>query len=430
MRYLRYLAYITLATAVGLCWLDFDRYDSYTHSKGGVCYRLNNEEDCLNNEHLSTHPKYVSMNLCGWENETCFRNAVVMSDATQETGCQWIYDIPANSWFRGRAERQLLWSMIARFGGLGSLSLSLCLLTLMSWFKKKPYGQCQQAVGGTLTMSMGVVITILAWLSGEPGQGMLISWIFLAMYASNIRYFIRMIILIMLSFFYGIMMYYYNPYKSTTRLCTNPYQYIGTRMFFVLFSIVSTALPIGLREIWLRQEHARKEAIEHSENLLNVLKENTHTLMSRLLPTHVVMQLSTQQRHERKAIAEFFSHVSIVFTDMVSLCEVTIVFHSFIPLPPYRLSCISADTHTLLNSLSFSFFFLSILQKGFTQFSSRVTPAELVAFLNDMYQRFDDIAAVEGIFKVEIIGDAYFGVAGCPKPCQQHAEKCALGKKF
>jgi class 3 adenylate cyclase len=70
------------------------------------------------------------------------------------------------------------------------------------------------------------------------------------------------------------------------------------------------------------------------------------------------------------------------------------------------------------------------LQKGFTQFRSRVTPAELVAFLNDMYQRFDDIAAVEGIFKVEIIGDAYFGVAGCPKPCQQHAEKCALGKKF
>ena len=58
-----------------------------------------------------------------------------------------------------------------------------------------------------------------------------------------------MIILIMLSFFYGIMMYYYNPYKSTTRLCTNPYQYIGTRMFFVLFSIVSTALPIGLRDL-------------------------------------------------------------------------------------------------------------------------------------------------------------------------------------
>ena len=49
------------------------------------------------------------------------------------------------------------------------------------------------------------------------------------------------------------------------------------------------------------------------------------------------------------------------------------------------------------------FLFLLNFQKGFTQFSSRVTPGELVAFLNDMYQRFDDIAAVMGIFKVEII---------------------------
>lgn len=67
------------------------------------------------------------------------------------------------------------------------------------------------------------------------------------------------------------------------------------------------------------------------------------------------------------------------------------------------------------------------MQKGFTKYSSSVPPAELVEFLNDMYQRFDDISAVEGIFKVEIIGDAYFGVAGCPTPHQQHAEKCARG---
>jgi len=82
---------------------------------------------------------------------------------------------------------------------------------------------------------------------------------------------------------------------------------------------LSTALPIGKREIWLRKQHARNEAMTHSETLLNQLHLKTHNLMSKLLPKHVVTQLSSQQRHERQAIAEFFSEVSIVFTDMVSI---------------------------------------------------------------------------------------------------------------
>merc|ERR1711865_1130494 len=252
--------------------------------------------------------------------------------------------------------------LLARFAGLGSLSVLLVGLTFVKWFKANPFGTYQQLLGGTLTMSMGFVIIFMTWLSGVPGQGMLICWLFLAMYASNIRFLLRLSILIVMAVLYAPVMYYYNPYKSTNQLCQNPMSYIGTRMFFILFSTVATALPL-----------------EHSEKLLNQLHSKTHDLMPRLLPKHVVLQLSTQQRHERMAIAEFFSEVSIVFTDM----------------------------------------------KGFTKFSSTVTPSELVGFLNDMYQRFDDISAVEGVYKVEIVGDAYFGVAGCPKPTQQHAEKCA-----
>jgi class 3 adenylate cyclase len=323
MRTLRFLSYLTLFATASLCWLDFDRYADYTQAPGGVCYRLNNEASCIDSEHISYHKDWLDDGLCSWDQvqERCIRNITVLSDAEAlgDSGCQWVYDIPISAWFRGRAERQLVYSLVARFGGLGFLSVLLVGLTLVPWFKRRPFGFCQAWIGGFITMMMGAVLICMTWISGEPGQGMLICWIFLAMYASNIRFLPRLCVLICMSIMYAPIMYYYNPYKSTVRLCTDPIQYIGTRMFFVLFSTLSTALPIGKREIWLRKQHARNEAMTHSETLLNQLHLKTHNLMSKLLPKHVVTQLSSQQRHERQAIAEFFSEVSIVFTDMVSI---------------------------------------------------------------------------------------------------------------
>jgi class 3 adenylate cyclase len=46
---------------------------------------------------------------------------------------------------------------------------------------------------------------------------------------------------------------------------------------------------------------------------------------------------------------------------------------------------------------------------------------ELVQFLNDMYTRFDTITEKENLYKVEIIGDAYFVVGGCPVVTNNHA---------
>ena len=52
--------------------------------------------------------------------------------------------------------------------------------------------------------------------------------------------------------------------------------------------------------------------------------------------------------------------------------------------------------------------------KGFTAYSSTVTPFELVFFLNRMYAAFDEITDKHDVYKVEIIGDAYYCVGGCP----------------
>lgn len=53
--------------------------------------------------------------------------------------------------------------------------------------------------------------------------------------------------------------------------------------------------------------------------------------------------------------------------------------------------------------------------KGFTNFASGLTPAALMAFLNQMYSAFDEVILNWGLYKVEIIGDAYFISSGCPR---------------
>lgn len=39
--------------------------------------------------------------------------------------------------------------------------------------------------------------------------------------------------------------------------------------------------------------------------------------------------------------------------------------------------------------------------------------------------QFDEVTIKYGLYKVEIIGDAYFVVGGCPEQCDDHAERCA-----
>ena len=62
---------------------------------------------------------------------------------------------------------------------------------------------------------------------------------------------------------------------------------------------------------------------------------------------------------------------------------------------------------------------------GFTEFSSKISSAELVKLLNDLFTRFDKRAEMLGLEKIKTIGDSYMAAAGIPIPRSDHAELCA-----
>ena len=62
---------------------------------------------------------------------------------------------------------------------------------------------------------------------------------------------------------------------------------------------------------------------------------------------------------------------------------------------------------------------------GFTPLADRMTPAQLVAMLNDVFSQFDGLAERHGLEKIKTIGDAYMAAGGLPKPRDDHAQAVA-----
>ncbi|HUP00793.1 MAG TPA: adenylate/guanylate cyclase domain-containing protein [Gemmatimonadota bacterium] len=61
----------------------------------------------------------------------------------------------------------------------------------------------------------------------------------------------------------------------------------------------------------------------------------------------------------------------------------------------------------------------------FTVLSSRLSPAELVELLNEVFTEFDHVARDMGVEKIKTVGDAYMVVAGLPLEQPDHLERIA-----
>ena len=124
---------------------------------------------------------------------------------------------------------------------------------------------------------------------------------------------------------------------------------------------------------------------EHNENLEGLVEQRTkelsaekatsERLLLNVLPAPIAERLKTGER----LIVDRFDHVTVLFADIV----------------------------------------------GFTAMSSRTSPEELVTMLNELFSRFDRLAAKHGLEKIKTIGDAYMVVAGIPQPMADHATAMA-----
>jgi PAS domain S-box-containing protein len=120
--------------------------------------------------------------------------------------------------------------------------------------------------------------------------------------------------------------------------------------------------------LWVGQDITERKIAEAALEEERIRSED---LLLNILPQPIVERLKTDKR----AIAEHFESVTILFADIVN----------------------------------------------FTALSTKMDPAQLVALLNQIFSRFDQLAEDLGLEKIKTIGDAYMVAAGLPTPRSDHA---------
>jgi len=156
---------------------------------------------------------------------------------------------------------------------------------------------------------------------------------------------------------------------------------VSAYMTWVMIAAVAVLLIASQLEAFQRRIFVSRLLLEHERGRAETLLLNT-------LPATIADRL----KRDPDAIADHFEGVTVVFADIA----------------------------------------------GFTGLSARLSPVELVARLDEVFSRLDDIVHRHGLEKIKTIGDQYMAVAGAPTPRADHAvaaarvalEICALGHEL
>ena len=119
-------------------------------------------------------------------------------------------------------------------------------------------------------------------------------------------------------------------------------------------------------------ERLRLIQVQHERHLLALEQEKTERLLLNVLPHSIAVRL----KQGELTIAERFNGVTVLFADVVD----------------------------------------------FSDFASHTEPEDIVAMLNDLFSRFDQLADRHGLEKIKTIGDSYLVVGGLPERRTDHAE--------
>ncbi len=115
----------------------------------------------------------------------------------------------------------------------------------------------------------------------------------------------------------------------------------------------------------------RNKFVERSRVLIENEKKRSDLLLLNILPEETAAEL----KDKGKVKAKRFESVSVMFTDF----------------------------------------------KGFTAYSDKLSPEELVDSIDYYYSRFDEIIEKHGLEKIKTVGDAYMCAGGLPDPNPDHA---------
>jgi class 3 adenylate cyclase len=156
--------------------------------------------------------------------------------------------------------------------------------------------------------------------------------------------------------------------------------WIGTYPEIGWFTVFLVASGVGVAAFgsYMLESSSRGRFLQRRDLAIEreaVVREKAKS--DRLLHSILPASIADRLRDEPKVIADAFADATVVFSDIV----------------------------------------------GFTPIGSEMAPAELVNVLNELFGRFDVLAARHGLEKIKTIGDGYMAVAGVPIPVESHADR-------
>lgn len=257
---------------------------------------------------------------------------------------------------RAFTESQLIF--IVNFCIMYPITVAYLLLTFSPEFRTY-----EQVASVTVILTMGVVLCIESVAANSLGHAYMSVLALYQCYFANISFLLRVANGFTILGMYITANLWVAP-EITVSNHPEPLR-VGRNALYIFLFFAGQAWVVFHSEFKQRINHFRDITLNSQKQKLVEEEARITKLLLNLLPETIVHKL---KEDPETTIADFFDNVTVLFTDMVN----------------------------------------------FTAYSSKVSAMELVQFLNDMYTRFDTIAEKEDLYKVEIIGDAYFVVGGCP----------------
>ncbi|MEH1939930.1 MAG: adenylate/guanylate cyclase domain-containing protein [Nostoc sp.] len=166
----------------------------------------------------------------------------------------------------------------------------------------------------------------------------------------------------------GTIICYLSLYLLYNPILKNSSAFYVEQGLYFFWTCIICVFSVYLYERLRKKEFYARKAME-------LAQQKSERLLLNILPAMIAEQLKQQPT----TIADSFLEVTVLFADIV----------------------------------------------GFTELSTRTSPAELVELLNTIFCLFDQLAELHGVEKIKTIGDAYMAVAGLPNQSNDHAPAIA-----